>query len=127
MMTARRTRCHHGIPSWKISPMLPTSGDSFSFLPPLRGRAGWGPLVGYWMPKAKIEERRRVGEMLGAAEYDDEDRPAVTGCGRGQTVTGRASVAGLDADRSGVGREQPVDIDRVERLVLRGRVDGDLL
>src|SRR5437016_692840 len=83
-------------------------------------------LVGYRMPEPEVEQGRRVGEVLRAPQHHDQDRPPVARRGSGQAVTGGACVTGLDADRTRVGREQPIDIDRVEGLVLRGRGDRDL-
>src|SRR3989442_10753928 len=115
MMTARITRWVHGIPRLKISLMSPISGDSFSFPPPLAGEGREWPLVGYWMPKPEIEERRGVGEMLRAPEHDNQDRAAVPRRGGGQAVAGGAGIAGLDPDRARIGPEQPIDVGRVER------------
>src|SRR5438270_11944440 len=111
MMTARRTRCVHGIPSLKISVQSPI---------PRR------ILVGYWMPEAEIKQRCRVGEMLRAPQYDGKDCPPVARRGGRQAVAGSARITGLDANRPWVGGEQPIDVDRVEGLVQRRRVDRDL-
>src|SRR6266853_5403520 len=99
MMTARRTRWVHGIPSLKISPMPPIPGDSFSFPPPLAGEGRVGALVGYWMAEPEIEQGGRVGEMLRAPQHDGKDCPAVSRRGGRQAVAGGARVTGLDADR----------------------------
>ena len=79
------------------------------------------------MPEPEVEQGGGIGEVLGAAQHDNRDGPAVTG-GRGrQAVPGGAGVAGLEADGARVGPQQPVDVDRVEGFVLRRGVDGDLL